>query len=108
MAIRSRAGHALRVDDAYELDHSRFPYVGSLLMSACPYDEYGHTYQVLLKLRPGGWGTEDLIRDDHGRILVRVVSEQGHPMTGTNGWLVQVAPKDVSNAAEEWLAGKAT
>jgi hypothetical protein len=90
-----------------ELDRSRFPFTGSLLMVGCGRDEYGLLYQVVLKLRPGGWGAEDLVRDDHGRALAWVFGEDGKPRSGSKGApLPQVPPADVSDAAERWLSGQ--
>ena len=67
-------------------------------------DEHGLLYQVVLKLRPGGWGTEDLVRDDHGRVLAGVFDKDCKPLSSDRGLpLVQVPPADVRGAAERWL-----
>lgn len=87
-----------------EFDQSRFPFLGSLLMVECASrDQHGWPYQVGLKLRPGGHGTEDLVRDNRGRVLAWTFDEHAQPTRSERGPHVQQIPPDVSDAAEQWL-----
>src|SRR5690349_12566506 len=80
---------------------------GSLLMAAdhLPMDRHGHPYQVILRLLPGGGGTEDLRRDDEGRVLAWVLDAQARPIAGPDGApLTEAVPAEVQAEAERWLA----
>jgi len=79
-----------------------FPYVGSLLMQTR--DEAGRPYQVCLKLRPGGHGIEDLVRDKSGHVLAWQSELDGAPRLGERGPRVRRVPAEVAASAERWLA----
>jgi len=84
-------------------DRKRF---GSLLMVAdhLPKDRHGHPHQVILLLSPGG-DTEDLHRDEEGRVLAWVLDERARPMLGPDGEpLMEPVPAEVQAEAEQWLA----
>jgi hypothetical protein len=79
---------------------------GSLLMAAdhLPRDRHGYPYQVILLLLPGG-GTQDLRRDEQGRVLAWVLDAQARPILGPTGEpLTEPVPAEVQAEAEQWLA----
>ena len=80
---------------------------GSLLMAAdhLPKDRHGYPYQVILLLLPGGGGTQDLRRDEQGRVLAWVLDAQARPMLGPAGEpMTEPVPPEVQAEAEQWLA----
>jgi hypothetical protein len=91
-----------------QVDRAQHPFLGSLLMTGSARDEHGVPYQVGLILRGGGWGTEDLVRDELGRVQAWVFDESGRSRQGSRGPLVQVVPTEVAAAAEQWLADRAS
>jgi len=89
-----------------ELDLPGTDALGSLVMTNTTPDPTGAPFQVILRLRPGGHGTEDLVRDPGGGVLAWVLDPSHQHVHGERAPLVQTVPPEVAEAAERWLAGK--
>lgn len=96
----------LGLDLPYAFGMNEREYLGSLLMASpeqAPAEKAlprvsTASHQVILVLHPGGHGTNDLKRDDEGRVLGWEVSAEGKPGPG-----MRPVPIEVAEAAEKWL-----